>query len=54
MALRHCEDCSKDISTSARRCPHCGWVTRWGVADIFVGVPIITLFVMFYITYFGL
>ena len=53
MALRHCDDCSKHISMSARQCPHCGWVTRWGVFENMIGVPILTIIVAFYFFFDG-
>lgn len=40
MALMNCKGCGKEISKSARRCPHCGhyiWSTgRLGCASIFL------------------
>lgn len=53
MSLAPCRECSKEVSSSARRCPHCGikhpanlnaqigsQVWRWGCA-LFVFVPLL-------------
>jgi RNA polymerase subunit RPABC4/transcription elongation factor Spt4 len=50
MAMHACRDCGKEISNTARRCPHCGkyqWTGgRVGCAAFFVVIAVIILIII--------
>jgi len=50
MSLEKCPDCSRDISSSARKCPHCGAVRPWrvqpGTLMLFVALIVLGLLVL--------
>ena len=51
--MRHCAECAKKISTSARRCPRCGWVTPWGRIDGLTHMQMLVPIVLVYLFYFA-
>ena len=34
MALINCPECKKEISDTARKCPHCGYVVKSVLKDV--------------------
>ena len=49
MALRHCAECAKRISTRALRCPGCGWLTPLGHVNTLAGAHMVVFIVLLFL-----
>lgn len=46
MALKKCKECKKEISTQAKRCPHCGAKAKTTLLEIGLALTILPFLII--------
>ncbi len=53
MAMQHCDDCGRQISTRADECPQCGRMMFVGRINELIGVQGLSVVLLFYLLVTG-